>query len=80
MPQEERLARYSALMAAVRKSDARTWARSFLSQLERVRAVGTAWETPEPIRGALEKLQQSSAPELGKTRRRTSAHGTVLSR
>ena len=80
MPQEERLPRYSALMAAVRKSDARTWARSFLSQLERVRAVGTAWETPEPIRGALEKLQQSSAPELGKTRRRTSAHGTVLSR
>src|SRR5262249_44837426 len=48
MPQEERLARYNALMAAVRKSDAATWARSFLSQLERVRSVGNPWETPEP--------------------------------
>jgi trehalose 6-phosphate synthase len=79
MPQEERLARYNALMAAVRKSDARTWARSFLSQLERVRSVGNPWETPEPIRGALEKLQQSSAAELGKGSGRTSAQRTAAS-
>ena len=77
MPHEERLARYNALMAAVRKSDARTWARSFLSQLERVRSVGNPWETPEPIRGALERLQQSSTAELGKGSGRTSAQRTV---
>jgi trehalose 6-phosphate synthase len=79
MPLEERLARYNALMAAVRKSDAGAWARSFLYQLERVRGAGTSWETPEPIRDALEKLQQATAPRLGKETRRTSAHGTTAS-
>jgi trehalose 6-phosphate synthase len=80
MPLEERLARYHALMAAVRKSDAGAWARSFLAELERVRSADAPWETPEPIRDALEKLQQSTnAPRLGKTGRRTSAHGTAAS-
>jgi trehalose 6-phosphate synthase len=77
MPLEERLARYNALMAAVRKSDAGAWARSFLAELERVRSADGPWETPAPIRDALEKLQQSTAPRLGKTTRRSSAHGTA---
>ena len=79
MPFEERQARYNALMASVRMSDAGLWARSFLAQLERVRSAGAASETPAPIRDALERLHQSSAPRLRRTRR-SSAHGSVASR
>jgi trehalose 6-phosphate synthase len=79
MPLEERLARYNALMAAVRKSDAGAWARSFLAELERVRNADAPWETPEPIRDALERLQRSAPRRLSKASRRTSAHGSVSS-
>jgi trehalose 6-phosphate synthase len=78
MPLEERQARYNALMASVRMSDAGIWARSFLAQLERVRSAGAASETPAPIRDALERLHQSSVPRLRRTRR-SSAHSPIVS-
>ena len=54
-------ARYNALMAAVRKSDAGAWAQvvpgAARARAQRRRSIDL--ETPAPIRDALEKLQQS---------------------
>jgi len=53
----------------VRKHDVASWSQSFLSQLERVRSNDdpAGWQSPEPIRTALEKLEQvmGSSPRPG---------------
>jgi hypothetical protein len=49
-------------MAAVREHDVATWCRSFLAQLERVRAAqdASSWHPPDTIRTALARLEQST--------------------
>jgi trehalose 6-phosphate synthase len=60
----ERCRRHESLLAAVQKDDAAAWSRSFLAVLERARLADdpSSWRPPEPIRAALEKLQQSARP------------------
>jgi hypothetical protein len=48
-------------MAAVTKHDVTSWSESFLAQLERVRSGDdpAGWRSPESIRSALAKLEQT---------------------
>ena len=62
MPLDERRSRHDALMTAVVKHDIASWSNSFLSQLERVRSGDdpSTWRSPEPIRAALKKLEETA--------------------
>jgi trehalose 6-phosphate synthase len=63
MPLDERRTRQGALMEAIKRQDAAAWSQSFLAQLERVRGNEdpSTWQPPEPIRGALRRLQKSES-------------------
>jgi trehalose 6-phosphate synthase len=74
MQLDERRARYESLMAAVRKHDVRSWYQTFLAHLERVRGAEdpSCWRSPEPIRAALEKLEEAKDPKAPSPGRRGS--------
>jgi trehalose 6-phosphate synthase len=62
MSRSERVARYEALLAAVRKHDCALWCESFLDRLRRAREAEQlegSWSTSEPIRSAFQKLEQA---------------------
>jgi len=57
----ERCERHGALLAGVQNNNAAAWSRSFLERLKRVRTDDpSSSHSPEPIRTALEELQQST--------------------
>ncbi len=62
---EERRRRHQGLMEAIRTHDAAAWWKAFLANLERVRSADDplSWQSPEPIREALRKLQATAPPE-----------------
>jgi trehalose 6-phosphate synthase len=62
MSLDERRGRHEALIAELRSHDATGWCRAFLARLERLRSADdpSSWHPSEPIRAALEKLQQAS--------------------
>jgi trehalose 6-phosphate synthase len=57
----ERRTRHGALLAGVEKHDAAAWSKSFLERLKHVRSTDdpSGSHSPEPIRTALDELQQS---------------------
>jgi trehalose 6-phosphate synthase len=62
----ERCERHSALLAGVQNNNAAAWSRSFLERLKRVRTDDpSSSRPPEPIRTALEELQQSTTHGIG---------------
>jgi trehalose 6-phosphate synthase len=65
MSLDERRRRHEALIAELRRHDATGWCRAFLARLERLRSPDdpSSWHPSEPIRAALEKLQQASPPQ-----------------
>src|SRR5262249_36854232 len=63
MSLEERRRRHAALMAELRRHDAAAWYQSFLGRVGRWGEASndpSSWQPPEPIRAALEKLQEST--------------------
>jgi trehalose 6-phosphate synthase len=70
MSLDERRRRHEALLAKLRCHDAADWCRSFLTRLERLREEDPSRLHPsEPIRAALEKLQQATPQRQGSRRR-----------
>jgi trehalose 6-phosphate synthase len=62
----ERCERHGALLAGVQNNNATAWSRSFLECLKRVRTDDlSSSRSPEPIRTALEELQQSTTHGIG---------------
>ena len=58
----ERRRRHAAMMAVIETNDVTHWAQTFLAALDRVssRSLPVAWQQPESIRNALEKLDEST--------------------
>jgi trehalose 6-phosphate synthase len=77
MSLDERKRRHGALIGVLRSHDAAEWCRSFLARLERLPSAedSTSWHSSEPIRAALEKLQQSALPQRQGPRRRWAVGG-----
>jgi trehalose 6-phosphate synthase len=73
----ERCRRHEAMLAELRCHDSADWCRSFLASLERLRSADDplGWLPSEPIRAALEKLQQATQPERPGPRRRWGVGG-----
>jgi trehalose 6-phosphate synthase len=59
---DERRARHTALLTAVRKHDVTSWSQTFLAHLERVRSARHAlgWAAPGPLRAILETPEGSA--------------------
>jgi trehalose 6-phosphate synthase len=67
----ERKQRHGALLERLYRHDAADWCRSFLARLERLGSADdpSRWRASEPIRAALEKLQQATPPQRRVPRR-----------
>ncbi len=78
MSLDERRRRHQAMLAELRSHDAADWCRSFLASLERLRSADDplGWLPPEPIRAALEKLQQATPSSPSGAHRRWGTAGT----